>query len=548
MIILVVMKQTTKSPSVDVAIQRQMDWVNYGTIILTKYVVVKQSVATSVYLTSMAPPGDLKTAAQKPQLLHFASEPRRLFVGGVWMDTAHELPVHRPGARDEGPFATTYLAGPEEYERAVEAALAAEAPLAGLPAYERGAALRAVAAGILDRLEELSVQLAAEAGKPIRDARVEIERGALCFRLAAEEAERMNGELLPLDINAASRGRVAIVRRFPIGAIAAISPFNLPLGLAAHKVAPALAVGCPVILKPPSNTPLTMLGIAELVDHTNLPPGSLSVLPMSRAVGNRMVEDERLKLLSFTGSPDVGWHLKERAGKKKVLLELGSNSAAIVDESADLDWAVARCAYGAFKYAGQLCVSVQRILVHDSVYEAFVEQFIERSRNLRVGDALDEETEVGPVIDAKAAQRIQTWIDEALEAGARPLLRGEVDGDYLGPTILEDVPHSTALWREEAFGPVATVSRFSSFQEALNDVNDSRFGLQAGIFTNHLDHAWRAFGELKVGGVVVNDAPTYRVDNMPFGGVKDSGLGREGLRWAIEEMTEPRALILAGRP
>ncbi|HWD65918.1 MAG TPA: aldehyde dehydrogenase family protein [Solirubrobacteraceae bacterium] len=494
----------------------------------------------------MAPSGELKTAVPDPRLAALASEPRRLFAGGEWSATDTELPVHRPGAQDEPPFATTYLAGVDEYERAVEAALAAEAPLAGLAAYERAGALRSVATGILERVDELSLQLAAEAGKPIKDARVEIERGALCFRVAAEEAERMYGELLPLDINAASRGRVAIVRRFPIGAIAAISPFNLPLGLAAHKVAPALAVGCPVILKPPSNTPLTMLSIAELVDRTGLPPGSLSVLPMPLTVGNRMVEDERLKLLSFTGSPAVGWDLKQRAGKKKVLLELGSNSAAIVDESADLDQAVARCAYGAFKYAGQLCVSVQRIIVHDSVYDSFVERFIERSRKLKVGDALDEHSDLGPVIDARAAQRIEAWIEEALAGGGRALLRGDADGEYLHPTILEDIPRSAALWCEEAFGPVATVSRFSSFQDALEAVNDSKFGLQAGIFTNQLDHAWRAFAELHVGGVVVNDAPTYRVDNMPFGGVKDSGMGREGLRWAIEEMTEPRALIMAG--
>lgn len=474
---------------------------------------------------------------------------RSICVGGEWVETATELPIHRPGAREEeGPWAVSYLAGVEEYERAVEAALAAEAPLAALAAYERGAALRSVAAGILERHEELSVQLAAEAGKPIKDARVEIERGALCFRLAAEEAERVYGELVPLDINAASRGRVAIVRRFPIGTIAAISPFNLPLGLAAHKVAPALAVGCPVILKPPSNTPLTMLSIAELVAETDLPAGTLSVVPMDRSVGDRMVRDERLKLLSFTGSPEVGWDLKARAGKKKVVLELGSNSAAIVDQSADLDHAAARCTYGAFKYSGQLCVSVQRVFVHDAVWEPFVEKFIERAGKLRVGDALDDQNDVGPVIDAKAAQRIESWIEEAIEAGAEPLLRGEADGQYLTPTILKDVPRSTALWREEAFGPVAAVSRFSDIQEALEAANDSRFGLQAGIFTNDLDHAWRAFSELQVGGVVVNDAPTYRVDNMPFGGVKDSGQGREGLRWAIEEMTEPRALILAGRP
>jgi acyl-CoA reductase-like NAD-dependent aldehyde dehydrogenase len=457
---------------------------------------------------------------------------RPIFVAGEWVTTDSRLPICSP-ASPETAFATTFLAGTDEYERALTAALAAERPMAALPAYERGRALRAVAEGILVRLEELSVQLAAEAGKPIRDARVEIERGALTFRLAGEEAERMYGELLPLDINAASRGRWGLVRRFPIGTVAAISPFNLPLGLAAHKVAPALAAGCPVVLKPPSSTPLTMLSIAELIDQTSLPKGALSVLPMSRALGDTLVTDPRPKMISFTGSPDAGWSIKERAGKKKVVLELGSNSAAIVDASADLDRAVERCAYGAFKYAGQLCVSVQRILVHDEVWEAFVEAFLQRARQLRVGDPLDPEMDVGPMVNLAAVQRVQGWIEEARSAGARVLLSGHVEGNFMSPTVLTDVPPSAALWREEVFGPVAVLSRF---------------GLHAGIFTNRLDHAWLAFAELEVGGVIVNDAPTYRVDNMPFGGVKDSGLGREGLRWAIEDMTETRTLVLAGLP
>ena len=470
---------------------------------------------------------------------------RPVYVAGTWASTDDPIEVRAPGSGDL--VARTFHAGEAEYERAVEAALAAEEPLAGLAAYERGEALRTIAAGILARRDELSSQLAAEAGKPIRDAAVEIERGAAVFRLAGEEAERQTGELLPLDINSASRGRVGIVRRFPIGAIAAISPFNLPLGLAAHKVAPALAVGCPIVLKPPSNTPLTMLSIAEIVDAVGLPAGSLSVLPMRRDLGDRLVTDPRFKLLTFTGSPEVGWSMKERAGKKKVVLELGSNAAAVVDETADVEWAAERCAYGAFKYAGQLCISTQRVLVHDTVWEPFVESFLARASALRVGDQLDPETDIGPLINESAAARLELWIDEAIAAGGKALLRGEANGSFMGPTVLTDVPPTQRISCEEAFGPVAVLSRFSDFEEALREVNASRFGLHAGVFTNDLAHAWRAFERLHVGNVIVNDAPTYRVDNMPFGGVKDSGLGREGVRYAMEDMTEPRTLVLAGR-
>ncbi len=471
---------------------------------------------------------------------------RPIYVGGEWTTTEDEVAVCSPASPDE-PIARTYHAGPDELERATVAALAAEKPLAALPAYVRADALRAVAAGILERRDELAVQLAQEAGKPIKDATVEIERGALTFRIAAEEAERAYGEVLPLDVNAVSRGRVGIVRRFPVGAVAAISPFNLPLGLAAHKVAPALAAGCPLVLKPPSTTPLTMLSIAELVDATELPKGSFSVLPMRRPVGDRLVTDDRFKLLSFTGSPEVGWEMKARAGKKKVVLELGSNSAAIVDETADVEWAAERCAYGAFKYGGQLCISVQRILLHESVEERFLDAFLAKAKTLRVGDPLDPATDIGPLIDGRACERLTQWIDEAVSAGATELLRGASDGIFMGPTVLSDVPTTQPISCEEAFGPVAVISRFTHIDTAFDEVNDSRFGLNAGIFTNNLDHAWRAFNELHVGSVIVNDAPTYRVDTMPFGGVKDSGIGREGIRYAIEDMTEPRTLVMAGR-
>ena len=470
---------------------------------------------------------------------------RPIFVGGDWVKTADVVPVCRPG--DDRPIALTFHAGAAELERATQAAVDAEEPFAALSAFDRAEALRAIGAGILERRDELSEQLAAEAGKPIRDAAVEIERGALTFRLAAEEAERQYGEVIPLDINSASRGRVGIVRRFPVGAVAAISPFNLPLGLAAHKVAPALAAGCPVVLKPPSNTPLTMLSIAELVAATDLPKGVLSVLPMKRDVGDGLVTDPRFKLLSFTGSPDVGWAMKERAGKKKVVLELGSNAAAIVDATADVAWAAERCAYGAFKYGGQLCISVQRIFVHDAIWDDFAEALLARASSLTVGDPLDPATEIGPLIDRGSVERLERWIDEAVAAGGEVLLRGDVDGVFMAPTVLANVPVAEKIVCEEAFGPVAVLSRFTDFSRVLDEVNDSRFGLQAGIFTNDLEHAWRAFHRLHVGNVIVNDSPTYRVDNMPFGGVKDSGLGREGLRWAIEDMTEPRTLVMVSR-
>jgi glyceraldehyde-3-phosphate dehydrogenase (NADP+) len=473
-------------------------------------------------------------------------EARPIYIAGTWVTTAETIEVHGAGAAGP-PIATTYHAGPAECEAAIAAAVAAEPALASMAAFERAGALRMVAALVEERKLELGHELAAEAGKPVKDAVVEIERGAMVFRIAAEEAERIHGEVIPLDLNAASRGRVGIVRRFPVGTVGAISPFNLPLGLAAHKVGPAIAAGCPVVLKPPSVTPLTMLSIAALFDRTDLPPGSLSVIPMANEVGDALVTDPRIKLLSFTGSPAVGWAMKARAGKKKVVLELGSNSAAIVDRTADVPWAAERCCNGAFKYAGQLCISVQRIYVHDAVWDPFVDAFLERARSLRVGDPLAQETDIGPMIDTSSAERLTMWVEEALALGGRLLLAGEVEGAYVHPTVLTDVPAEATICREEAFGPVAILTRFSEFSEAIDAVNDSRFGLQAGIFTNELDHAWRAFEQLHVGGLMVNDSPTYRIDNMPFGGVKDSGLGREGIRYAIEDMTEPRLLVLAGR-
>jgi acyl-CoA reductase-like NAD-dependent aldehyde dehydrogenase len=470
--------------------------------------------------------------------------PHPIFLAGRWVESPDPLIVGNP-AHPKAPAGSTYNATDAQYEEAVEAAVAAFEVTRHLPAYERGAILRSISAGIKARREELGRLMATEAGKPIRDALVEVDRATLTFRLGAEEAERMTGEVIPLDLMASSRDRVGITRRFPIGPVAGISPFNFPLNLAAHKVAPAIAAGCSIVLKPPSKDPLTMLTVAEIIEEAGAPAGSVSILPMSRELGDRMVSDPRFKLLSFTGSPSVGWRMKERAGKKKVILELGGNAGVIVDETADLDWAVRRCLVGAFTYAGQVCISVQRMFVHEKVWDAFMDRFVEGARALKVGDPLDASTDVGPMVDGAAADRTQRWVDEAVALGGKVLLGGTADGTFFAPTILTETPVTAQVCSNEAFAPLVVAFPFSDFDDAVRQVNDSFFGLQTGLFTNDLTHAWRAFGELEVGGVIVNDVPTYRIDHMPYGGVKDSGLGREGLRWSIEDMTELRIMVLA---
>ena len=470
--------------------------------------------------------------------------PHRIFLAGRWVDSPDILVVENP-ARPGEPAGLTYQATPEQYEEAVEAAVAAFEVTRKLPAYERAAILRGISAGIRARREELARLISLEAGKPIRDALVEVDRATLTFRLGAEESERIGGELIPLDLMASSRDRIGITRRFPVGPIAAISPFNFPLNLAAHKLAPAIAAGCSIVLKPPSKDPLTMLTVAEIVEEAGAPAGSVSILPMSRELGDRLVADERFRLLTFTGSPAVGWGMKARAGKKKVVLELGGNAGAIVDRTADLDWAVRRITVGAFAYAGQVCISVQRLFVHDDVFDAFVEKLTAASSTLRLGDPLDPETDLGPMVDEKAALRTQAWVDEAVAMGGRVLLGGTANGTFFAPTILADTPVEAKVCSDEAFAPVVVLFRFSDFADAIRQVNASSFGLQAGVFTNDLANAFAAFDELEVGGVILNDIPTYRIDHMPYGGGKDSGLGREGLRHAIEDMTEIRILVVA---
>jgi acyl-CoA reductase-like NAD-dependent aldehyde dehydrogenase len=472
------------------------------------------------------------------------TQPHPIYLAGRWVESADVLEVSNPARPDE-PAGSTYNASDAQYEQAVEAAVRAFAETRRMPAYERGRVLREISSGVKARREELGRTLAIESGKPIRDALIEVDRAVLTFRLGAEEAERITGELIPLDLMPSSRGRTGITRRFPIGPVAAISPFNFPLNLAAHKLAPAIASGCPIVLKPPSKDPLTMLAVAEIVAETGLPDGAVSILPMTREQGDRMVADDRFKLLTFTGSPAVGWRMKERAGKKRVVLELGGNAGVIVDQTADLDWAVKRTLIGAFTYSGQVCISVQRMFVHRSRWDEFMQAFLEGAKGLKMGDPLDPETQIGPMVEEAQARRAERWVQEAVGDGAKVLLGGRADGAFFPPTIITDAPKTAQVCSNEAFAPLVVAFPFDDFDDAIAQVNDSFYGLQTGVFTNDLSHAWQAFEELEVGGVIVNDVPTYRIDHMPYGGVKDSGLGREGLRWAIEDMTDLRILVLA---
>jgi acyl-CoA reductase-like NAD-dependent aldehyde dehydrogenase len=466
-----------------------------------------------------------------------------IYLAGEFVEAGTPLEVRNP-ATDEL-VATTFQAGPAELERAVVAAVDGFAQTRHLASYERRDALAHVAERITQDADELAELLTRESGKPIRDARGEVARASLTFRTAAEEALRINGEWMPLDWNAANKGRSGIWRRYPIGPVAGISPFNFPLNLAAHKVAPALAAGCSIVLKPPSRDPLVMLRVAGYLAETDLPRGAVSILPMDRPTGDALVGDDRFKLLSFTGSPSVGWKMKAEAGKKKVVLELGGNAGAIVDETADLDWAVARLVYGSFAYAGQVCISVQRIYVVESIYPEFERRFIEKVRGVIGGDPLDPDTDLGPMVDDKAVARTDEWVREAIAGGARALTGGEPDGRFYPPTVLVDVPREARVCGEEVFAPVVNLFRIPDFRAAIDEINNARFGLQCGLFTNDLERTLLAHDELEVGGVIVNDVPTWRIDPMPYGGVKDSGLGREGLRWSIEDMTEPRLLAFA---
>ena len=438
----------------------------------------------------------------------------------------------------------TALATPDVIDEAIAGAVRAAEPMAEMASYERQAVLDHCVVRFRERFDELAWALCVEAGKPIADSEGEVTRLIDTFRIAAEESTRNYGEIQPLDISPRAKGYIGMWKRVPIGPCSFISPFNFPLNLAAHKIAPAIAVGAPFVMKPASLTPLGAIIMGEVLAETDLPEGAFSILPAARAGADLFTTDERLKLLSFTGSPGVGWDLKAKAGKKKVVLELGGNAAVVVDKDADLDHALARIVFGGYYQSGQSCIHVQRVIVHADIYDTFRDRLAAKVKGLIAGDPKDRNTFIGPMISVKEAQRLKGWVDEAVAGGGTLLAGGGCEGAMLEATLIENCSRDAALYREEAFGPAVILSKFTEWDDALAEVNDSKFGLQAGLFTRDLHKVMKAWDKLEVGGVVVNDVSSYRVDNMPYGGVKDSGLGREGVRFAMEDMTEIRNLVI----
>ena len=466
----------------------------------------------------------------------------KLLIANEWVDAKDTITVRSPFTGEV--VAEVAKAGPDEMERAVQAAVRAFEETRKLSSARRSEILQKAVAGLARRKEELARTITLENAKPIRLSRAEVDRAMATFTIASEEAKRIGGEVLPLDLNAASEGRLGITRRFPLGPIFAISPFNFPLNLVAHKIAPAIAAGNTVVLKPASSTPLIAILLGEILVEAGMPAGMVNVVPCGADLADRVVADDRFKLVTFTGSPAVGWELKRKAGKKRVALELGGNAAVVVHDDADLDLAVERSVNGAFAYSGQVCISVQRIYLQEKIADLFAQKFLERTKTLVVGDPLDEKTDLGPMIDEGALRKTQEWVDEAARGGAKVLCGGTREGRFFPPTVIENATPAMKIHCAEAFAPLVNLYRYRDFGEALAAVNDSPYGLQAGVFTRDVGRIFRAFEALEVGGVIVNEAPTWRADHMPYGGEKDSGFGREGVRYAIEEMTELRILAL----
>ncbi|MGB6485197.1 MAG: aldehyde dehydrogenase family protein [Candidatus Acidiferrales bacterium] len=463
-------------------------------------------------------------------------------IDGRWLQEGEAFDVLSPFNRAVA--GTAHRGSASHLETAIHAAQRAFEVTRHIPAHERQRVLHAVADAIGERRDDFATTMALEAGKTFKAARAEVERAILTFTVAAEEAARIGGEWIPLDRTPAGSGRAGIVRRFPMGPVAAITPFNFPLNLVAHKVAPAIAAGCTMVQKPSPHTPLCSLMLAELVERAGWPAGALNVLPLSNDDAQRMAADDRFKLLTFTGSASVGWDLKAKCGKKRVTLELGGNAACIVHSDTSLDHAAERIVAGSFSYAGQSCISAQRIFVQRSVEKPFTEKVLKCVGALKMGDPLDPATDVGPMINKDAAERVSQWVDEAVAGGAQLLVGGKGTEAFYEPTVLTHTRPEMKVNSEEVFGPVIVVEPYDDFAEAIRRVNDSRYGLQAGVFAEDIRLLFMAFEELNVGGVISNDVSSFRIDHMPYGGVKDSGFGREGLRYAIEDMTEPRLLVL----
>lgn len=467
---------------------------------------------------------------------------RPFLVHGQWRSGELSAPVVDPFTGKL--VAQVTQATESDVEEAIASTCSAAATMGKLPAHGRYNILQQVAALLYRRRDEFAQAVTTEAGKPITDAKREVGRAIQTFTVAAEEARRIPGEVIPLDWTPGFDTHLGVLRRFPIGPILGITPFNFPLNLVAHKVAPALASGNPILIKPAPQTPLTALLLGEVIMEAGLPPGGLNVVPCDNILAERMVVDPRFKLLSFTGSASVGWMLKAKCGKKKVTLELGGNAGVVIESDADLELAAQRCAAGGFGYAGQTCISVQRIFVHHSIADAFTTKLLMHVARLKLGDPADETTSIGPLIDQAAAQRVESWIDEAIEDGARVLLGGKRKGSLIEATVLSNIKPDMKVSCQEVFGPVVTITPYRQLSEAVALLNQSDYGLQAGVFTQDINKIFYAFRHLEVGAVLANEIPTFRADHMPYGGVKDSGLGREGIRAAIEDMTEPRMLIL----
>ncbi len=469
-------------------------------------------------------------------------ERKKLLIGGEWRETEDSFEVKSPFARET--IAEVSTASRAEMEESIAAAENAALEMRKLARFETAKGLRRIADGIEKRKKEFAETIAEESAKPIKLARGEVERGVATFAWAASEAERFAGEMIPIDTQASGRGKTGWSLRIPRGVIYGITPFNFPLNLVGHKVAPALAAGNAIIIKPSERTPLTALLLGEVFTESGLPKGALQIVPMRVENMDLILNDERIKMISFTGSAEVGWKLKNQSGKKAIALELGGNAPVIIDKSADFEKSLDRTTFGAFSYAGQICISVQRVFVHEKIFDEWTEKFIEKARNLKTGNPLDESTELSVMIDEAAAKKAESRINEAVNGDAKLLCGGNRNGAMLDATILTDTNPEMRVVAEEVFAPVAVVEKFSDFAEAVDLSNNSKYGLQAGVFTNDLKNVNYAAENLEYGGVMINDVPTFRIDNMPYGGVKDSGFGREGVRYAMEEMSEIRLVVV----
>jgi len=470
-----------------------------------------------------------------------AEQKFEIYCGGKFIRTSTEIAVYNPYDRSQ--VAGTFLAGDAEFEMAISSALDVQEELEECPSYQRYSILKQIAEEISKQHQQFAELISFESGKPVRLALAEVDRSIQTFIIASEECKRLPKEYISVDWTPAGNRKEGIVKYFPVGIVAGIAPFNFPLNLAVHKIAPAIASGCPIILKPSSLTPLSTLMLAQIIDQTELPEGAVSILPMDRLTGNKLVTDPRINLLSFTGSPVVGWKMKRDAGNKKVVLELGGNAGVIISCGADLETAVTKCVAGGFSYAGQVCIHTQRIYVLRDLFEPFTKRFVEKTGRLKTGNPSDPETDISIMIDESNAIRVEKWIEEAVQGGATLLAGGKRDKNYFQPTILTGTRENMQVCSEEVFGPVVVIEPVDTFAEAVERINSGQFGLQAGVFTNSISEMNMAFNKLQVGGIIMNDVPTFRVDHMPYGGIKNSGSGREGVRYAILDMMEPRLLV-----